>query len=333
MSTTDITVLENLLVVNLDVHIWSARKKLSPPDLGNAKLPPEELASLGSKKICNPEELRAFGTLKARAVSLLDRNGVRFLSGWAVPETRIDEIGVELAVIRDEFNTAKEAFLKHYDQGIKDWIAKHPSWANMISGSTVSEEYVRSRLDFRWQAYRVETPKGVTPGGLNDSLHDNITNLGSTLFDEVAKAASETWQRCYAGKTEITRKALSPLKSIYDKLMGLIFMEPRVAPVAELISTAFSSIPRRGTLTGGTLVMLQGLVCLLQNPQALLEHGQKILDGQQQAKDVLSGFISEPAPGINSSDLDNTGQEDGNDESVLIIPDNPAPAIESHGLW
>ena len=65
---TEITVLDYLLVVNLD--IWTARKKLVPLDLGGAELPPEDLASLGSKRVCNPEDLRSFTTLKARAVSL-----------------------------------------------------------------------------------------------------------------------------------------------------------------------------------------------------------------------------------------------------------------------
>ena len=67
---SEVTVLDQLVVVNLDIHIWSARRKLMPLDLGNAELPPEDLASLGSKRICNPEELKHFTTLKARVVSL-----------------------------------------------------------------------------------------------------------------------------------------------------------------------------------------------------------------------------------------------------------------------
>lgn len=94
--TTNITVLDHLVVVNLDIHIWTARKKLVPLDLGGAELPPEDLASLGSKRICNPEDLRTFGTLKARAVNLLERNGIRFLSGWAVPETRMMLLALSL---------------------------------------------------------------------------------------------------------------------------------------------------------------------------------------------------------------------------------------------
>lgn len=37
--TTTITVLDHLVVVNLDIHIWTARKKLVPLDLGGAELP------------------------------------------------------------------------------------------------------------------------------------------------------------------------------------------------------------------------------------------------------------------------------------------------------
>jgi hypothetical protein len=238
-TTPDITVLDHLVVVNLDIHIWSARKKLDPVDLGGAELPPEDLASLGSKRICNPEDLRAFGTLKGRAVSLLDHNGIRFLGGWAIPETRMDDISVELSAIRKEFNAAKDDFLQRYDRSVQDWIAKHPQWAGIIANSTVSEDHVRSRLAFRWQMFRVATPD-VKPGELHDDLHADVGKLGVTLFDEIAKAASDAWRQCYAGKTEITRKALSPLKAIHDKLMGLTFVEPRVAPVADLLHTAFN---------------------------------------------------------------------------------------------
>lgn len=329
---TDVTVLDHLLVVNLDVHIWSARRKLQPLDLGNADLPPEELASLGSKRICNPEELKNFATLKARATSLLERNGIRFLNGWAIPEAHMDEINNELSIIRDEFNQAKNAFLLRYEESVQEWIAKHPDWGDIIANSVVSEDYVRSRMDFRWQMFRVASPHETDPGAMRDNLTDDVRNLGGTLFEEIAKTATETWQRCYAGKTEITRKALSPLKSIYDKLMGLSFIEPRISPVAELIGTAFANIPRRGSITGGTLLMLQGLVALLRNPKDLVEHGQLILDGNRQAQDILHSF--------RETQLLPSWQEESSESSENAEDDEPhfdnipsPPMLESYGLW
>lgn len=327
--TTTIQAIDHLVVVNLDIHIWTARKKLVPLDLGGAELPPEDLASLGSKRVCNPEDLRSFGTLKARAVNLLERNGIRFLSGWAVPDTRINEIMRELAVTRDEFNEAKESFLQRYDQSVRDWIAKHPQWGSIIAGSIVSEEYVRSKLDFRWQVFQVAQPKTVDPTQNLDNLKNDIDQLGDTLFDEIAKAASEAWLRCYAGKTEITRKALSPLKSIYDKLMGLTFVEPRVAPVAELLDTALRSIPKRGAISGSTLIMLQGLVSLLQNPQALMEHGQMILEGRKNSHKILESLLLTKC----AVQVEAEKQDDGLPNEPLIDDAALLPVIESHGLW
>lgn len=45
---SDIKVLDNLLALNLNVNLWSARKKMVLEDFGGAELPPEDLASLGS---------------------------------------------------------------------------------------------------------------------------------------------------------------------------------------------------------------------------------------------------------------------------------------------
>jgi Protein of unknown function (DUF3150) len=44
------SVLQDVVVVSLDVHIWSGRKELRPEDLTvSGKLPPKDLVSLGSK--------------------------------------------------------------------------------------------------------------------------------------------------------------------------------------------------------------------------------------------------------------------------------------------
>ena len=321
---TNVTVLDHLLVVNLDIHVWTARKKLSAPDLGDADLPPGDLASLGSKRVCNPKEIQTFNTLKSRAVALLDRHGVRFLGGWAVPQKGIDEICMELAAIRDDFNQAKHEFLKRYQQAVADWIASHPKWAGIIKNSVETEDYVRSRLGFRWQVFQVQTP-AQTGSVYQGELGSDISDLGLTLFEEVAQAASLAWKRCYSGKTEITRKALSPLKGIEQKLLGLTFVEPRVAPVAELIATAIQEIPKRGAIQGSILTRLQSLVCMLCEPKLILRHGQRMLEGKTNASDILNGLL-EPAM---HEHLEGAGFE----PDPIPHAEITAPRLESHGLW
>lgn len=89
---SDIRILDKLLAINLTISLWSARKKMTVKDIGGVSLPSKDLSSFGSKRIADPETLKVFGTLKARAVNFLDRHGVRFMSGWAISEDAASEI-------------------------------------------------------------------------------------------------------------------------------------------------------------------------------------------------------------------------------------------------
>lgn len=341
---SDIRILDNLLALNLDISLWSARRKMTPEDLGGAELPPEDLASLGSKRIADPESLRIFGTLKARAFNHLDRHGVRFMSGWAVPEDKAGAIVEELIRIREEFLKAKAAFLADYDQSLEAWIAKHKQWVGIIRNSVVGSDYVRARMDFRWQLYKVapldvhENQTAVTEAG----LAEEVTGLGGTLFSEVARSAEEIWRRVYEGKTEVTHKALSPLRTLHGKLAGLSFVEPHVAPVAEIIEAALKRLPAKGNITGPDLLMLQGLVCLLRDSDSLVLHAQKLIEGYGPAT-VLDALLAGAGSTTfgEPSGVDNIvdGQEDNvdspDDAPVLpeILPATPNPDIPSMGLW
>ena len=339
---SDIRILDNLLALNLNVSLWSARRKMSQEDLGGAELPPEDLASLGSKRIADPENLKVFGTLKARAFNYLDRNGVRFMSGWAIPEEKAGEIVQELLNIRTEFQKEKEAFLADYDQNVQAWIEKHHQWGEIIRNSLVGPEYVRARMDFRWQLYKVAPLEQHTDNTavLEAGLAEEVQGLGGTLFDEVAKSADDIWRRVYHGKTEVTHKALSPLRTLHAKLTGLSFIEPHVAPVADIVQAALLRMPKKGNITGTDLLLLQGLVCLLKDSTALVGHAQKVVEGYGPAfvlDALLAGPCTMPVQDDNARLVE--GTVNGDDDEP-ILPDIPLadsslshPAIPSLGLW
>ena len=338
---SDIRILDNLLALNLNVSLWSARRKMSQEDLGGAELPPEDLASLGSKRIADPENLKVFGTLKARAFNYLDRHGVRFMAGWAIPEEKAGEIVQELLNIRAEFQKEKEAFLADYDQNVQAWIEKHHQWGEIIRNSLVGPDYVRARMDFRWQLYKVAPLEQHSDNTavLEAGLAEEVQGLGGTLFDEVAKSADDIWRRVYHGKTEVTHKALSPLRTLHTKLTGLSFVEPHVAPVADIVQAALLRMPKKGNITGTDLLLLQGLVCLLKDSTVLVGHAQKVVEGYGPAF-VLDALLA--GPGIMAEQNGNTmqvdGVVDGDDEPILpdihaIDSPLPHPVIPSLGLW
>ncbi|NVJ93183.1 MAG: DUF3150 domain-containing protein [Methylocystaceae bacterium] len=337
MNTTflnsDVTVLKSLIAVRLDVTIWSARKKLTALDFGEISLPPEKLASLGSKKICDPDSLKVFSALKSRAIALLGRIGIRFLGGWAVPESRVQEIIDGLKAIEQEFAQAKDDFLTHYDEAVRRWISDNPGWEEVISRSVVGVSTVRSRIEFGWQIFQVTPPKKSMGTQCQDKLVAEVSSLGGILFQEVAKAANETWLKSYAGKTEVGQKALSPLATLRSKLAGLSFLEPKVLPIVELIDTATAQLPAKGTISGSPFVMLQGLVCLLRDADALATHGQMIIEGQT-SDDILQSLLSGNPDGeevLDQGDEVDCGEPFPGDVQYPEMPQ--APQLDSYGLW
>ena len=315
---TEPQVLKCMLAVNLNVNIWSAKRKLNPDDFVHSELPPESLASLGSKKICDPKALRIFSTLKARAVNVLDKSGVRFLGGWAIPEAKAAKIVNSLDMIAEEFKHAKDKFMKNYDKAVQNWISDNPGWEKIIATSVVSADYVAERIAFNWQVFKVVNPTGRKKALLETGLQSEVDSLGSTLFGEIAKDAREAFNRSFMSKSMITRKALSPLKNIQQKLYDLSFIEPRVAPVASLIQSALDKIPSKGAISGTSLLMLNGLLTLLNDTAALTTYAQEIIDGR--SNDSVLDALVKP---------DKVKKETKSKKSAPKVSNK----LESLGLW
>ena len=337
-TTTDMQVLDSLLALNLDISLWSARKKLQAEDFGGATLPPEDLASLGSKKIADPESLRIFSTLKSRAFNFLDRHGVRFMGGWAIPEAKADIIVHELMNIRDAFFQAKKDFLADYDRDIQAWVDRHANWSSIIKDSTVSAAYVDARIDFRWQLYKVAPVMQHADNAvvLEAGLAEEVTNLGNTLFAEIAKEAADIQKRVFTGRTEVTHKALSPLRTLHSKLVGLAFVEPHVMPAADIIQAALDRMPtKKGCITGADLLLLQGVVSMLRDPDTLFEHAHKILAGDAPAS-VLADLSGTSSVAEIAEAADITPSQPEQTAPTVASSPTPSPtpiAVPSFGLW
>jgi len=250
----------------------------------------------------------------------------------------------ELMSIRREFLKAKEDFLADYDQNIQTWIDRHSQWAEIIRSSTVGPDYVRARMSFKWQMFKVAPLQSHADQAavLEAGLAEEVTGLGSTLFGEVAHDAEDMWKRVYMGKNEVTHRALSPLKTLHAKLTGLSFVEPHVAPVADIIMSALNRMPKRGNINGPDLLMLQGLVCLLKDSDTLIAHAQSLIVGNS-ADSVLDSLLPvTPELSTDAAQMDNpatnvdTLMDNANDDAPVlpdILPQAPSPEIPSYGLW
>jgi len=272
----DMKVLEKVVCMMLDVHLWTGRKKLDIGDLklvGRDQIPPEDLASLGSKKIVSPEDIAIFATLKKRAERLLEGVGIRFLGGYALPETEVKKVSAELAGIQSEFTTAKKNFLAIYDQVVQDWINAHPDWGSIIRAAIAPKEEVERQLRFDFQMFKINPVDDRSVSQINAGLVKQVGGLGDRLFFEIGKQAEEAWELSFKGKVKITQKALRPVRAMREKLFGLSFLDPRVNPVIDRIDAILAKLPTSGPIENTDLDALAGLVLLLSNPDKMREHG------------------------------------------------------------
>lgn len=260
--------LQKLVCISLDIHIWSGQKKLQAADLNltAGEIPPEKLASLGIKKICNPSLLKPFQTLRRRAERICEASGVRFLGGFAVPEDKAQAVGAELEKVAAEFEAEKSAFLRNYQQSVSDWMDTIPDrWRLMVAQAVELPEHVSERLSFAFQTYQVQ---GVE--GLNGGLEQSLQGLGDQLFQEIAQAARQSWEASFRGKTQAGQKALRPIRAILDKAKGLSFLDGSLAPVIDGIEAELAGLPRSGRFEGRDFHTLVGILNTLTNLDGIM---------------------------------------------------------------
>lgn len=257
-------ILSQVVIIILNVNLWSGRKKLCPEDLAANgievdKLPPQALASLGTKRIISPDALNPFSKLKREAERICLSKGVRFLGGYAIPKDLVDSLIEELKDIKNRFAAEKAAFLSKYDEEVNNWIEENPpEWASVIRAAVESSAVIAGRTSFNFAPVAVDSPDGMEE---NEGLKEEACGLVGQLYHEVRVAAKQAFETTFVGRREVNRKALRPIASIKVKLQGLAFLDPDT--IAETISTIdeiIGKIPKTGPIAGSNLDMIAGLV-------------------------------------------------------------------------
>ncbi|SET23834.1 Protein of unknown function [Thorsellia anophelis DSM 18579] len=292
--------LEKLVICHIDCSIWSGRKKLRPEDFrlpDGSQLPPSEVASLGSKKICDPEALNHFERLKKEAQRQCELVGVKFLGGYAIPENLINSITPELDRIGQEFMHHKHLFLANYDSVTKGWVEKHPNFAEAITRAISPIQDVQERFQFNYTLYRMK------PAKQKIALENKVAGMGQTLFSEIARDANELFRLSIAGKDQLSQRAINPLKRIHNKLNGLSFLDNRVQPVVDTLANLLNRFPTIGAVTGGLFHETVSTILMLTDPDKLKMHAETYLNPNSTSKsDTIS---TTPSTSTQKGDLVN----------------------------
>jgi len=289
-------ILTKTICVNLDVHIWQGRRSLKAADFESIGLPPEELASLGSKKVADPNDLKIFSTLKRKAERICSKKSVRFLKGYATSLDVATDLEKQLTSIQLEFEQAKLDFLSQYDQKVSDWVNQFPEWRDKLERSLVPKNIVEGRFAFDFQMYQIKPSEGSVAG-----LDKVASGLGAQLFREIAKDANELYERSIMGQDKVSRKVVTgSINNLLLKLDTLEYMNPKCRPLIDKVNTLLSGLPASGSIEGIHLIAVSSVVELLSDEEKMMQviPTQNVASGrlqfQSKQKDAFQEKVIQP---------------------------------------
>jgi hypothetical protein len=229
--------LDELCVIHADFDIWSGQTRLAPEDLklgAGGEIPPEKLALLGSKKICDPVKLRGFHRLKTKARRTLEHYGLSFMNGWAVPADRLDTILKQLDGIGKEFDAVRQEFLRDYDNAVEEWCMDNPGYEHIIRAGAMPRDVVEKRIGFDYQVFMIK-PVGEPTDATQQRLNRKLGGLSNDLFDEINAEANKFYDEKLKGQIEIKKGTSIHLKKLRDKVDGLSFLNSAFVPLVNLL--------------------------------------------------------------------------------------------------
>lgn len=276
--------LQGLVCVQLDVHLWSGRKKLRQQDLvaknpALADLPPESLASMGSIKIADPADLRPFAKLKRQAEQLIRSEGLPMLGTTAIPSAKLTKLFSKLSTLKEKFEQLRMQLEQDYDKRIDKWRTndKNREWAHLIK-FIPSAEYVAGRMTFGMHFSRVSAPSDEL-SDINKGFHQQLTGLKGELFGDAELEAGRLLASLMAKdgfgfvqkREKITPKTLGPMRRIAEKFRSFAFLDPSVEPLAAMIEHVLALTPSDGPITGMQLVNIWSLARTLADSGKAME--------------------------------------------------------------
>jgi len=276
---------QGLICVTLDVHLWSGRKRLRKeklleknPEFKN--LPPESLATLGSIKIADPDDLAPFMRIKREAEKQLLVNGLPLLGTIGIPEAKLDSVFKKLTVLQKEFEDLRTQLHRDYETRVQEWRDKdeNKGWAHLIN-DIPTPEYVAGRLAFGFHLCRVSAPSAEEASPINEHYGRQVGGLKGELFADAAREARLLMERYLTGNVDgairkrdkITQKTIGPLRRVAEKLRSFSFLDPTVGPMAQVVEHCLSLLPHEGPIEGTHLTHIWSLARTLANEKAAEE--------------------------------------------------------------
>lgn len=293
MTSRTKEILNKIVLVNVDMTIWSGYKRTSEADLSKmgTKIPPGGVITKGGKQIFPRDPLKDFHSLKKEISRKLTSLGVAVLGGSAraIPVEKMKEVEKYLEAAERKHSGLINAFETNYDNALAQHLTSIPDPVvnEVVRASIISKSDAVGRMGFGWDIFKVNPQRGK-----GDGL---VSNLSNKLFSEVAQAANEIYTKSFMGKERVGTRALNQIVALRDKMAGLMVLDGEsIKPVVDHMDKVLSQMPQNGWVENVNYSALLGLLSMISDTEKMVAHANQI--NANTAAAIAVGNLPAPAP-------------------------------------
>lgn len=252
-------VAEKLVLIGVDINCISG--KVSRDDIRDGD--DKEVFTSGAVRYVHPSVLRPFAAAKQAALRACRNRGTRFWGAWAIAESELPGLSEELSKIAESVTKAKAEVIGRWEEELADWERTHPAAANyrhLFPNRTTAEKGIGVAVS----AVRIAPMQGVTIGGAEDAISNEIKSMPMQILHEIATDIRDSWN---PGAMKATQSIKGLLGRIANKCRTLAFVGGNLAEVATFVEKAIAALPTTGDITGNDYLILSGVLSLLEKPE------------------------------------------------------------------
>lgn len=269
-------ILVGTTVLRIDISIWTGRAKLNRGEVDDSQLPPEDLVTLGSKRLFDPAKLTKFNSIKSNVNYTCNRYGVKFLGGWLVAASVLPTVLQRLEELRRDWDTTMAEFLANYSDECEAWLSQNEEWRTILASALPVQSEISRRFNFGWQTFNVAP---APTHGIGDQTDDEIQAVRPRAMEKMAKAIADTLPVYADGK----KFRSAPLQRLADQCNALSFASPELSKLATVLQE----------LTGHTRSV--EIVSLVLGKLADAAAIEELCQPVEAPEDILDGIITKAA--------------------------------------
>ncbi len=190
-------------LLNLKVHLWSARKMITRADLVKVKLDPDqlpkEICNFGRKLLVPKSEIQFLTRIEQRGRKLLERFSVPFgvCNAHFVPLKMLPTIEQQMGELKKEFFERVDSFIVRFDDLVAKVKEDHPEfWEKCLKNHYPSNpKALRSKFQFDWLVFKIAGLGSIeqitTEEMVASQKVQETRELGHQMQDEVREFVGE----------------------------------------------------------------------------------------------------------------------------------------------